>query len=131
MTERSPGPISLNRYELELAWQGIPTFMKLPVCLTPDDLRAGGVDVAVGGAPWDGTALTRAGTHMGPQAIRTCDHLPAPPYGRPHLHVRVDPFEHLTVCDYGDAGSSSAARTAPSRTSARSWPRSSRAVPSR
>ena len=103
MTERPPGPISLNRYELELAWQGIPTFMKLPVCLTPEDLRAGGVDVAVGGAPWDGTALTRAGTHMGPQAIRTCDHLPAPPYGRPHLHVRVDPFEHLTVCDYGDA----------------------------
>jgi agmatinase len=100
---RPPGPINLNRYDLEFAWQGIPTFMKLPVCLTPEDLRAGGVDVAVGGAPWDGTALTRSGTHMGPQAIRTCDHLPSPPWNRPHLHVGVDPFEHLKVCDYGDA----------------------------
>jgi agmatinase len=101
--DRAPGPISLTRYELEFAWQGIPTFMKLPVCLTPEDLRAGTIDVAVGGAPWDGTATTRSGTHLGPQAIRTCDHLAAPPYQRPHLHVRVDPFEHLKVCDYGDA----------------------------
>ncbi len=103
MTERVPGPINLNRYELEFAWQGIPTFMKLPVCMTPEDLRAGAIDVAVGGAPWDGTATTRSGTHLGPQAIRTCDHLAAPPHSRPHLHVRVDPFEHLKVCDYGDA----------------------------
>jgi arginase family enzyme len=101
--ERVPGPINLNRYALEFAWQGIPTFMKLPVCLTPEDLRAGAIDVAVGGAPWDGTATTRSGTHLGPQAIRTCDHLAAPPHQRPHLHVRVDPFEHLSVCDYGDA----------------------------
>jgi agmatinase len=77
--------------------------MKLPVCLTPEDLTAGAIDVAVGGAPWDGTAVTRSGTHLGPQAIRTCDHLPSPPRNRPHLHVNVDPFEHLNVCDYGDA----------------------------
>ncbi len=102
-TSRQPGPINLNRYALEFAWQGIPTFMKLPVCLTPADLRAGQIDVAVGGAPWDGTATTRSGTHLGPQAIRTCDHLTSPPYVRPHLHVRVDPFAHLKVCDYGDA----------------------------
>ena len=43
---RAPGPINLNRYALEFAWQGIPTYMKLPVCLTPEDLRAGAIDVA-------------------------------------------------------------------------------------
>jgi agmatinase len=101
--ERQPGPIRLNRYAFELAWTGIQTFLKLPLCLTPEDLRAGGVDVAIGGVPWDGTATTRSGTHLGPQAIRSCDHIPSPPYQRPHLHVRVDPLEHLTVCDYGDA----------------------------
>jgi agmatinase len=100
---RPPGPIDLTRHEMEFAWEGIPTFMKLPVCMNPADLRAGAIDVAVAGAPWDGTATTRSGTHLGPQAIRVCDHLPAPPWSRPHLHVRVDPFEHLKVCDYGDA----------------------------
>ena len=97
---RSPGPINLNRYGLEFAWQGIPTFMKLPVCMTPEDLRAGGIDV--GGVRWDGTAITRSGTHMGPRAIRACDHLPAPPWSRPHLHVRVDPFENLKVWEVSD-----------------------------
>ncbi len=100
---RPPGPIDLTRHEMEFAWEGIPTFLKLPVCMNPADLRAGAIDVAVAGAPWDGTATTRSGTHLGPQAIRVCDHLPAPPWSRPHLHVRVDPFEHLKVCDYGDA----------------------------
>jgi agmatinase len=100
---RPPGPIDLTRPEMEFAWEGIPTFLKLPVCLNPADLRAGGIDVAVAGARWEGTATTRSGTHLGPQAIRVCDHLPAPPWSRPHLHVRVDPFEHLKVCDYGDA----------------------------
>ena len=88
--ERQPGPIRVNRYQFELAWMGIQTFLKLPLCLTPEDLRAGSVDVAIGGVPWDGTATTRSGTHLGPQAIRSCDHIPSPPYERPHLHVRVD-----------------------------------------
>ncbi|MGA2838453.1 MAG: arginase family protein [Acidimicrobiales bacterium] len=100
---RAPGPMDLNRYETEMAWQGIQTFMKLPLCLTPEDLRAGAVDVAIAGVPWDQTAMTRSGTHLGPKAIRGCDHLPSPPWSRPHLHVRVDPFEHLDVCDYSDA----------------------------
>ncbi|HXA33453.1 MAG TPA: agmatinase family protein [Acidimicrobiales bacterium] len=100
---RPPGPIDLNRYPLEMAWQGIQTFMKLPVCLTPEDLRVGKIDAAVAGVPWDQTAMTRSGTHLGPKAIRACDHLPSPPWSRPHLHVRVDPFEHLNVCDYSDA----------------------------
>ncbi|HLH70313.1 MAG TPA: agmatinase [Candidatus Dormibacteraeota bacterium] len=85
-----------------MAWSGIQTFMKLPVCLTPDDLRAGRIDVAIGGAPWDGTASGLTGTHLGPRAIRQGDYLSTSRHLN-HLNVRIDPFEHLRVADYGDA----------------------------
>jgi agmatinase len=85
-----------------MAWSGIQTFMKLPVCLTPADLRAGKVDVAVGGVPWDGTATGLTGTHLGPRAIRQGDYVSSGQYVH-HLDVRVNPFEQLVVADYGDA----------------------------
>jgi agmatinase len=97
---RPPGPIQVHR-ESDMSWSGIQTFAKLPLCLTPADLRAGKVDVAIGGAPWEGTATGRTGTHLGPRAIRQSD--PLSRGVRPHLDVRIDPFEHLVVCDYGDA----------------------------
>jgi agmatinase len=102
MTSRPPGPVVVNRYGKEFAWSGIQTFLKLPVCLTPADLRAGHIDVAIGGAPWDGTATGLTGTHLGPRAIRQGDYVTE---GRrmSHLDVRVDPLEYLRVCDYGDA----------------------------
>ena len=99
---RPAGPVSVNRSAHETAWSGIQTFMKLPVCLTPEDLRAGGVDVAVGGVPWDGTATGLTGTHLGPRAIRQGDILSASRHLN-HLDVRINPLEHLVVCDYGDA----------------------------
>jgi arginase family enzyme len=74
---RPPGPISVNRQGREMSWSGIQTFMKAPVCLTPEDLRAGQVDVAIGGAPWDGTATGLTGTHLGPRAIRHGDYITA------------------------------------------------------
>jgi agmatinase len=99
---RPPGPVSVNRRNAEMAWSGIQTFMKVPVCLTPEDLRAGRVDVAIGGAPWDGTASGLTGTQLGPRAIRQGDYITgARRIG--HLNVRVDPMEHLVVADYGDA----------------------------
>ena len=101
-TPRAPGPINLNRYGVEVSWAGIQTFMKLPVCQTPEDLRAGRIDVAIGGAPWDGTNMDRGGAHLGPRAIRAAGVL-SPPYDRPHQHTRVDPFSELRVCDYADA----------------------------
>ncbi|GAA2139305.1 agmatinase [Kitasatospora kazusensis] len=100
--ERQPGPIKVNRTDREMAWSGIQTFLKLPVCLTPEDLRVGEVDVAIGGAPWDGTATGFTGTSLGPSAIRQGDYISSAP-SLTHLDVRVDPLEHLTVCDYGDA----------------------------
>ena len=38
---RKPRPVDLKRYELHPAYSGIGTFLGVPVCLTPDDLRAG------------------------------------------------------------------------------------------
>jgi agmatinase len=93
----------VNRPESERGFAGIQTFMKLPVCLTPEDLRAGAIDVAVCGVPWDGTVVGRSGTHLGPTAIRSADYLGGYGSSLPHLDVRIDPLEHLRACDYGDA----------------------------
>lgn len=100
---RDPGPINLNRYELQPAYAGIPTFMRLPVCLTPEDLRAGQVDAAVIGVPMD-TGIGQRGAGFGPMAIRTAErYLPTPATMNNHLHIRIEPFSILNVVDYGDA----------------------------
>ena len=52
ITERSPGPMHVNRPAGERGLAGIQTFMKLPVCLTPDDLRAGQLLWAGVDSPW-------------------------------------------------------------------------------
>ena len=44
---RPPGPINVQRTVAGLAYIGIPTFYRLPVALTPEDLRAGTVEVAL------------------------------------------------------------------------------------
>jgi agmatinase len=100
---RPPGPVQVNRPWAERGLAGIQTFMKLPVCMTPEDLTAGEIDVAVLGVPWDGTVTGRAGTHLGPMAIRSIDYIGGYGSSLPHLDVRVDPLEHLRACDYGDA----------------------------
>ena len=100
---REPGPINLNRFMMQPAFSGVPTFGKLPLCLNPEDLRAGNVDVAICGAPVDASPGHK-GAAWGPMAIRGAErYLPGPPHTRPHQVTRVDPFEVLTVVDYGDA----------------------------
>lgn len=106
--QRQPGPIDLNRYAVNsVASAGIPTFMRLPVALTPEDLRAGEVDVAVMGACIDMGSGSR-GTTWGPQALRTAEkYIPwggSLNAGVPHQHAGIEPFAHLTMVDYGDAG---------------------------
>ena len=100
---REPGPINLNRYAAQPAFSGIATFMKLPVCLTPEDLVAGQIDVAICGAPVD-TSFGLRGAAWGPMAIRTAErYMVAPASILNHQHVRVRPFDVLRVVDYGDA----------------------------
>src|SRR5258707_9471563 len=96
---RQPGPVTVSRPG-DMAWSGIQTFAKVPLCLTPADLRAGGADVAIGGAPWEGTASGRTGAPLGPRAIRGGGYPSpgswAPPGGR------GDPFSHPNGWGYAD-----------------------------
>jgi agmatinase len=100
---RQPGPIQLNRSDIAPSYSGFMTFMRQPVCLTPEDLKAGKIEAAICGVPWDGTQVTRSGSHGGPLGIRSCDYSPSPLQSALHQHVRVDPLKELRVCDYGDA----------------------------
>jgi len=64
-----------------------------------DDLGDAGVVVL--GAPLDWGASYRAGTRMGPKAIREADYLGFDGY-RPHLPTGIDPLSVLNVVDAGD-----------------------------
>lgn len=101
-TPRDAGPININRYLNASPKQGIPTFFNLPVALTPEDLVAGEVDVAIMGIGLD-TGTGFRGAAYGPKALRA-----GLVYGGtgmsnlPHMHTMVSPFDELTIVDYGD-----------------------------
>ena len=106
--ERQPGPIDLNRYVVNSgAFAGIPTFMGFPVALTPEDLKAGEIDVAVIGAPVD-MGGGRRGASWGPRGLRTAEQYI--PWGTglnqiaTDQHSGVESFRVLRCVDYGDAG---------------------------
>ena len=106
--KREPGPIDLNRYEINSGpYLGAATFLNWPICLTQEDLRAGNVDVAVIGAPID-MSVGQRGTAWGPKALRNAErYLPGGPIAQSlltHTHVMVKPYDVLTCVDYGDAG---------------------------
>ena len=48
---RTPGPVSLQRYEAQLENVGVKTFFQQPFAWTQEDLIAGEVDIAFFGAP--------------------------------------------------------------------------------
>jgi agmatinase len=75
------------------------TFCKIPLVLNPKELS--GTDVAVVGAPVDETTTGRPGARFGPRAIRLAD-MGGAGDGY-HLDLGVEPFDVLTVVDYGDA----------------------------
>ncbi len=58
-----------------------------------------GVDVAVLGIPFDAATTNRPGARFGPQAIRRASAILD---GDPQYPFGFDPFETLTVVDYGD-----------------------------
>jgi len=101
--KREPGPINIQRFAGGLSWLGIPTFFMLPVALTPEDLTAGEVDVAILGAPLD-TGSGMRGAAFGPKTLRASDkYVGWGAWSDPHLHVMVDWMQELSVVDYGDA----------------------------
>lgn len=101
---RGPGPINVQRYPGGVAYQGIPTFFKLPVALTPQDLAAGDVDVAIISAHTDMGSGVR-GAARGPNDLRANGDVYGAwgAFSMPHMHTMINPFEILTIVDYGDA----------------------------
>lgn len=103
MKGREPGPINIQRFAGGAGWFGIPTFFKLPIALTPEDLMAGNVDVAIFGAYTDMGAGTR-GAAWGPSAFRASPSTVGwGAFAMDHMLTLVNPFEELTIVDYGDA----------------------------
>lgn len=64
---REPGLINVQRLVGHYAYVGISTFYKLPVALTPQDLEAAGVEVAIMGAELVGDPRART---FGPAEMR-------------------------------------------------------------
>ena len=106
--ERTPGPVDIQRYGVQLEPVGIKTFFHLPVALNPEDLIAGEVDVAIFGAAT--AALPHsAGNMWAPAEIRYTRDWGA--YGDPKFPLSwieyetlINPFANLNAVDYGDAG---------------------------
>jgi agmatinase len=100
---RKPGIINIQRFAGGAGWMGIPTFFHLPVALTPADLTAGDVDVAIFGAHTDMGGGYR-GAAWGPMAIRASPSTVGwGAFSMDHMLTLVNPFKELTIVDYGDA----------------------------
>ena len=99
---REPGTFNPNRFPFGMSYTGMPTFFSQPIALTPDDLRAGDVDVAVIGAFTDMGSGMR-GAAAGPNAFRNSQVYGGYGMRQPHMMTMVDPMEDLNVVDYGNA----------------------------
>ncbi|MGH2755236.1 MAG: agmatinase family protein, partial [Actinomycetota bacterium] len=89
----------INRPD-EPAYTGGPTFRKVPLALSADELT--GADVVIVGAPMDDMVTNRPGTRFGPREIRVAYEGGGDPEGW-HMDLGVDPFVALKVVDRGDA----------------------------
>jgi agmatinase len=89
-----------DRMPNDPAFVGIPTFLKLPLITSHEQLVAERPDAVILGAPFDMGTTNRPGARYGPRAIRAASNL-----GRAinHLQLEVQPLRILRVFDYGDA----------------------------
>ena len=101
---REPGPINIQRFPGGMPWVGIPTFFNLPVALTPEDLAAGQVEVAIMGAEFYNSPRVQS---YGPTELRantkSSIYHAWGDWEMPHLDSGLKVFQELTVVDYGDA----------------------------
>ena len=100
--KREPGIINLNKFPFGFSYNTIPTFFRQPVALTPEDLEASQVDIAIIGAVPDMGGGHR-GTAHGPNAVRNSHVYGGYGARQPNMHVMVDPLQELVVADYGNA----------------------------
>ena len=95
---REPGLIPTGR----LRRPGVLSFFSLPLALTPEDLEAASVDVAILGAPVD-MGFRMRGARQGPPALRASIGVSQGSGNLPHIHVGVAWKKELVAVDYGDA----------------------------
>ncbi len=88
-----------EQLELGYVFGSVTTFAQRPLLTEPEQLDEWRPDVAVVGAPFDGSTTNRPGARFGPKAIRGQAYMP----GTYHLDLGLEIFDHLEVVDYGDA----------------------------
>lgn len=102
--KREPGLINVQRFEGQAPWVGIPTFFHLPIGLTPADLKASEVEVAIMGAELVGDQRART---WGPTEMRNPRTSEVyhnwGDWAIEDIHSGVNYLQELVVCDYGDA----------------------------
>lgn len=91
---RDPGPVSVQRYLNQ--WAGIPTFAGASVAISPEDLVAGNVEIAITGIPQSMSSGSRDGRNA-PNAIRALN-----ASIELDIHSMIDPTAVLNIVDYGD-----------------------------
>ena len=98
--KREPGPFSLQRYEHPFSQTAFPSVLGVPVALTPEDLKAGKVDVAIVGIPnQDNPSGGQAWAPNQMRVIRTIDYA----HSGNDSYLNINYFEKLNVVDYGNA----------------------------
>lgn len=93
--EREAGPIALGRYNGN---GGPPTFGGYKLALTPEDLKAGEVDVAILGAPLNMGSGWRDSGAQATTDLRVAGRA----IGGQDQYVQVNPGSVLNIVDYGD-----------------------------
>lgn len=100
--KREPGIINIQKYEFGMSYNAMPTFFNMPIAMSPADLKASKVDIAILGAVLDmGTGMR--GTAHGPNAVRNSQVYGGYGARQPHMHTMTDPLDELVVADYGNA----------------------------
>jgi agmatinase len=100
--KREPGIINIQKYDFGFSYNAMPTFFHLPVAMSPADLKASRVEVAIMGAVTDMGTGMRGAAH-GPNAVRNSQVYGGYGTRQPHLHTMVDPLEDMVVADFGNA----------------------------
>ena len=100
--DREPGIINVQKYNFGYSYNAMPTFFHLPVAMSPADLAASQVDIAIIGAVNDMGGGMRGAAH-GPNAVRNSNVYGGYGARQPHMHTMVDPLEDLVVADFGNA----------------------------
>lgn len=100
---REPGPINIQRFLGGFPWQGMPTFFHLPVALTPEDLKAGQVEVAIFGAEMYNGMRVQSYGPMEMRAPMKSEVYHNWGFHMPELDSGLAALDELNVVDYGDA----------------------------